>query len=131
MLAEGVRENPDVDALATRSDREAAVMIWNYHDVDQPAPEAAIELVVTGVPEAARRLLVRHYRIDQVRSNAYAAWKRMGSPQSPTSDQYAQLEAAGQLEAFESPRWLDVQERKVKVAFPLPRHSVSLLQFSW
>ena len=30
----------------------------------------------------------------------------MGSPQNPTAEQYAKLEAAGQLELLESPRWI-------------------------
>src|SRR5476651_1868684 len=30
ILSSGVRQAPDVDAFATRSDREAAVLMWNY-----------------------------------------------------------------------------------------------------
>ncbi len=34
ILKEGVRGKPDVNALATRSAQEIAVMSWNYHDDD-------------------------------------------------------------------------------------------------
>src|SRR5262249_4577871 len=34
ILRNGVRDRPDIDALATRSDRQMAIMVWNYHDDD-------------------------------------------------------------------------------------------------
>jgi xylan 1,4-beta-xylosidase len=55
----------------------------------------------------------------------------MGSPQSPTPDQYAKLEAAGQLELLESPQWIAAEKGTVKLDFPLPRQGVSLLRLSW
>ena len=35
---------PDVDAFATKGDREAAVMLWNYHDDDLPAAGAEVQV---------------------------------------------------------------------------------------
>ena len=37
LLSSGVRQAPDIDAMATKADREAAVLLWNYHDDDVPA----------------------------------------------------------------------------------------------
>ena len=37
ILKSGVRQAPDIDALATRGTRQAAVMMWNYQDDDLPA----------------------------------------------------------------------------------------------
>jgi xylan 1,4-beta-xylosidase len=37
IVSKGVRQTPDVDAIATKADHEAAVMLWNYHDDDVPA----------------------------------------------------------------------------------------------
>ncbi len=34
ILKSGVRQAPDVDAFATKEERQAAVMMWNYHDDD-------------------------------------------------------------------------------------------------
>ena len=131
MVKQGVRDNPDVDALAARSDREISVLAWNYHDDDVSAPAAIIQLSIAGVPDGARRGLVRHYRIDQNHSNAYTVWKHLGSPQNPTPEQYSALEAAGQLQQLESPRWIDIQAGQVKLDFKLPRQAVSLVQLSW
>ena len=33
LVSIGVRQRPDIDAFATRANRDAAVLLWNYHDV--------------------------------------------------------------------------------------------------
>jgi xylan 1,4-beta-xylosidase len=131
LVKAGVHEASDVDVLATRADREAAVMVWNYHDDDLPAPGANVRVTVSGIPAGVKRVLLEHFRIDETHSNAYTAWKDMGSPQSPTPDQYAQLKATGQLQLLTSPTWLDVDEGKVTIAASLPRQAVSLLLLKW
>jgi xylan 1,4-beta-xylosidase len=131
ILTEGVRGNPDVDAFAVRSDRAISVLAWNYHDDDLPAPDANVQLEINGIPDAARRVLLHHHRIDETHSNAWTAWKIMGSPQHPTPEQYTALEAAGQLQQFGSPRWMEVRGGAAKLTITLPRQAVSLLELSW
>jgi len=131
IVSAGVRQSPDVDAMATKADRQAAVMVWNYQDDDLPAPSADVHLTVAGIPAGAKRVLLEHYRIDEPHSNAYTAWKAMGSPQAPTPEQYAQLKAAGQLQLLTSPDWLDVKDGKVAIDMSLPRQAVSLFRLSW
>ena len=86
---------------------------------------------LSGIPAAAERVLLAHYRIDQDYSNAYTVWKQMGSPQNPTAEQYARLEAAGQLQLLESPRWITSQGGRMDVTFVLPRQGVSLIRLTW
>jgi xylan 1,4-beta-xylosidase len=124
-------EGADIDAFATRADHEAAVMVWNYQDDDLPAPTTDVQVTVTGIPAGVKRVLLEHYRIDETHSNAYTAWKNMGSPQSPTPDQYAQLKAAGQLQLLGPPVRLDVDDGKVTIDASLPRQAVSLLLLKW
>ena len=131
ILQSGVTGAPDIDSLATRSDHEAAVMVWNYHDDDLPAPAAPVHLSLGGLPAGAGRVLVEHYRIDGQHSNAYTAWQQMGSPQKPSAEQYAVLEAAGQLQLLGSPEWLPVKDGVLELAFPMQRQSVSLIKVSW
>lgn len=131
ILKEGVRGKPDVNALATRGERELAALIWNYHDDDLPAPASPVRLSISGVPTGTKRVLVRHYRIDQEHSNSYTLWKKLGSPQQPTPEQYAQLEAAGQLALFDSPEWVNSKDGRLELNFALPRLAVSLVQVSW
>jgi len=131
MLESGVRQRPDIDALATRSGREIAVMAWNYHDDDLPGPPAAVRIDIDGIPSGSRLVSLRHYRIDQEHNNAYTAWKKMGSPQDPTPEQYASLESAGQLQLVGTPARIRSKDGKVSVSFDLPRQGVSLIRLSW
>jgi xylan 1,4-beta-xylosidase len=125
MIADGVRGAADVDALAVRSDHQVSVMAWNYHDDDVPGPPAKVRIEIAGVPDG--RALLRHYRIDETHSNAWTVWKKMGSPQHPSEEQYAALEAAGQLQEFDSPRWIVVNGGAATIDITMPRQAVSLL----
>jgi len=107
------------------------MLIWNYHDVNQPTPAAFVTVTVRGIPTGVRRILLEHFRIDDTHSNAYSVWQSLGSPQNPTGEQYAQLQAAGQLQLFGSPVWLDVKDGQVMVPTQLPHLAISLMRFSW
>lgn len=126
---ESVRGAADINGLASKSTNSAGVMVWNYHDDNVPAPDAAVEVLVKGLP--AGRVLMSHYRIDQNNSNAYEAWKRMGSPKQPTAEQIASLEKAGQLQLLTSPEWISPAKGTARINMQLPRQGVSFLQFKW
>jgi xylan 1,4-beta-xylosidase len=131
MMSDGVRGDSDVDAFAVRTSGQISVLAWNYHDDDLPAPGEHIELRVAGIPASANRVLMHHYRIDDSHSNSWTVWKNMGSPQSPSPEQYATLEAAGQLQLLDSPHWIAASKGTTAIAFDLPRQGVSLVQLSW
>jgi len=131
LVSTGVRANSDVDALATKSSNEAAVLLWNYHDVDGPAEAVPTSVTIANIPAVAHRVLLEHYRLDDTHSNAYTLWKEMGSPQHPTTKQYAALQAAGQLELLTSPQWVDVVNGQIQILTELPRQGVSLLHIKW
>jgi xylan 1,4-beta-xylosidase len=127
----GVRGEADVDALATRGKSEAEVMVWDYHDVAEGVGDAAVEVRVKGIPAGVKRALVQRYRLDETHSNAYTAWKAMGSPQSPSAEQVAALKAAGGLELLTSPVWVDVDAGRVTVETRLERESMELMRVCW
>ena len=131
LLRDGVRQAPDIDAMATKDDHQAAVLVWNYHDVDGPAAPATTTINLQGLPESVHRVLLEHYRLDDTHSNAYTVWKSMGSPQQPTSEQYATLQEAGQLQLLGSPAWIEVQAGRVSITTSLPRQGTSLLHLRW
>jgi xylan 1,4-beta-xylosidase len=125
----GVRGAPDINALAAKSARSAAVLVFNYHDDDLPAPDANIDLTIDGLPNG--RATLTHYRVDKVYSNSYERWKAMGSPQQPTPAQYADLEKAGQLATVAPPAPVTVQGGALALNLHLPRHGVSLVKIDW
>ena len=126
---QSVRGESDVNALASKDAKSAAVMVWNYHDDNLPAPDAPVTVRIKGVP--VRKVRLQHYRIDQTHSNSYEAWKKMGSPQKPTAEQITQLEKAGQLQLIGPPEPVTVANGETVLNFALPRQGVSLLKLSW
>ena len=131
ILAKGITQQPDIDAMATRDGHEACILLWNYHDDDLPASATSTRVTVKGIPAGVSRVLLQHYRIDDTHSNAYSVWKSIGSPQTPNAEQYAKLKAAGQLELLTSPVWLEVKDGSVDLPVDLPRQSISLLHLKW
>jgi xylan 1,4-beta-xylosidase len=125
----GVRGAADVHALASRNGRDLAVMVWHYHDDDLAAPPAEVELVLSNVADG--RPTVTQYRIDQDRSNAYEAWKRLGSPQSPSPAQYASLEKTGKLQTLGTPQRVRTERGELRLPVSLPRQGVSLFTIAY
>ena len=116
--------------MATRTEREITVMVWNYHDDELAAAPAPVRLSVKR-RDRGQRCWCEHYRIDDQHSNAYTVWKQMGSPQQPTPDQYARLEASGQLQLLGSPEYRKAKDGVLTLEFSLPRHAVSLVRLTW
>jgi xylan 1,4-beta-xylosidase len=130
ILRSGVREKPDVSAFSSLDDRKLCVMVWHYHDDNLPGSDAKITLALKNLP-ATGPMQMTHYRIDNEHSNSFEVWKKMGSPQKPTDEQYAQLEKAGQLQMLEQPKAVDVRDGATDVELTLPRQGVSMLVFTW
>ncbi|WP_298741785.1 beta-xylosidase [uncultured Chitinophaga sp.] len=120
---------PDISALATLDSGSASVMVWNYHDDNILTDGEPVTITIRGLPTA--KALLQHFRIDHEHSNAYTAWKQMGSPQQPTPQQVEGLEKAGQLQLLSSPEWVHVENGTAVIRMQLPRQGVSLLKFYW
>jgi xylan 1,4-beta-xylosidase len=119
----------DIDALASKDARSAAVMLWHYHDDDVMTENANIEVNLKGF--TTKQVNLHHYRIDNENSNSYEAWKKMGSPENPTNEQITILEKAGQLTLLTSPSYVKTINGELKLNVSLPRQGVSLLKFDW
>ncbi|HZS54964.1 MAG TPA: glycosyl hydrolase [Bryobacteraceae bacterium] len=119
------------DSLVVANDHTISVLVWNFQADDVAGPAQPVSIAVTQQKTSPQRVLMRQFRIDDEHSNAYTAWRRMGSPQKPTAEQYEELERAGQLQLFESPKWISAQHGSLETSFDLPRNAVSLVQFSW
>ena len=119
----------DINGMACKDADAATVMLWNYHDDDLKADAETVTVQVKGLP--AKQVLLHHYRIDSTHSNSYEVWKKMGSPQNPSTEQIAQLEKEGQLHLLGSPEWVKTSNGEVTIKLVLPRQGVSLLKFDW
>jgi xylan 1,4-beta-xylosidase len=131
VLRDGVRAEPDVAAFASIAGRKLWVMVWHYHDDDIRGPGAAVSLELAGLGGASGAARVTHHRIDEDHSNAYALWKRMGSPIAPNEDAYARLLKASELAVLDVPDRVQLRRGVGRIDFELPRQGVSLLEVDW
>jgi xylan 1,4-beta-xylosidase len=131
IVAEGVRHAPDINVLAARNGRLIQILIWNYHDDDIAADPASIDLTVDGVPTDVKRALLMHFRIDSDHSNAFTAWKKLGSPELLSNPAQGELERAGQLQLLSSPEWIAIKDGTLHLHLELPRQGLSLMQLSF
>ena len=92
-------------------------------------PDSDIEVVLNGIP--AKKVEIIQYMIDRYNNNSYEAWKKMGSPQNPTPEQYLALEKAGKLQPTELPDRKKVKEGSLTLSFMIPRQGVELLVIRW
>jgi xylan 1,4-beta-xylosidase len=126
MLDAGVRETPDINAVATRDESGVSILVWHYHDDDAPGETANVSLTVHEWPTPSARLM--HHRMDADHSNAFAEWQRMGSPETVSGEDYARLEASGKLTTLNPESIVRCEAGTVSLTFSLPRQGVSLIQ---
>ena len=129
VIKAGIRNQPDINAFACTDKNEVTIMVWNYHDDDILGEINDIELIVKNIPIGP--ILMHHYRVDQEFSNSYAMWKKLGSPQQPTPEQYRQVEEAGHLKLLTSPEWIAGKTEGTHIRFALPRQGVSFIKLEW
>lgn len=130
ILANGVTSAPDVNAIATRTDKEIDVFAWNYLDDNVGAPPAEVRMRVNGLAQA-KRAVIEQFAMDENHSNTYSVWLRMGSPANPTDAQQATLERAGALATMGTPRKMSVKDGTLTLPIELPRQGVELVRISW
>jgi xylan 1,4-beta-xylosidase len=125
VMSEGIRGDADIGVLATRDHGGGGiqVLLWNYHDDDLPGADASIRVEVKGLPSHHDDWL---FRVDGTHANAFAAWKAMGSPQSPNAAQYAELEKASEMIA-ERPGVSRRRGRTAVYEVVVPRQGVAIL----
>jgi xylan 1,4-beta-xylosidase len=130
VIDSGIRGgSPDIGVIATRDNNSASVMIWHYHDDDKIIPGKVVELAINSIP--VKKASVTQYRIDREYSNSYEAWKQMGSPQNPTSDQIAELKQAGKLRMTGSTVSEKTTSGTLMINTVLPAQAVALYKINW
>lgn len=127
VVSSGVSSATDVGVMATADGNQVHILVWHYHDDDLPKPDADVSLELSGFSQYGERIRLRHFRVDERRSNSYTRWLKMGSPQNLFDEQKAELKEGGRLEKLESPKEVYVQGGSMDIRFPLPIHGLSLL----
>jgi xylan 1,4-beta-xylosidase len=129
VLEKSIRDSQsDIGALASADSKSSAVMVWNYHDKDEQGAAEAVDVTISNIPVKNANLKI--FIIDQDHSNSYEVWKKMGSPQNPTSEQIATLEKSGKLESISNKK-IAVKSGKANVVLQLKRQAVALVKLDW
>ena len=127
ILANSVRGQADVNAMATLNGQQIQVLVWNYHDDLVAVPASPVHLTVR-VPAAFGPLaVVDHLRVDDTHGDAYTVWVSQGTPAVPTATQLTQLQRAMVPAVFQPEQAVPVTAGAVALDFDLPRFGISLV----
>jgi xylan 1,4-beta-xylosidase len=131
VVASGVRDQAEVDGMATRNGTAIQTLVWNYHDDILPVAATPVHLAIQVPASFGVTARVSHLRVDESHGDAYSVWVSQGMPPSPSAAQFAALRQAMEPSSL-------VPDTTVKVAadgsvcadFELPRFGVSLVTIS-
>lgn len=126
VMAEGVRGNSDVSALASIDERRLYILAWHYHDDDLPGERVTADIVVDNIPWPKGDVRVTQHLVDAEHGNAVAEWHAMGSPPKPDANQMAKLRDAAKIATFGLPK-AQLRDSTVRLSVALARQSVTLL----
>lgn len=127
LLDASVREQPDVDALATLDGDRITILVWNYHDdlvPSEPEPVTLDVAVPTAFVASAR---VTHTRVDENHGDAHAAWQAQGAPETPSASELAALRTAMEPVDLDEGSLTEVVDGRVSLSMDLPRFGISLI----
>lgn len=126
IMKDGVREQPEVDALAAVRGDRIQVLVWNYHDELAPAEPAHVALNVALPRRFGASALVTEVRVDSTHGDAYGVWTAQGSPEVPSDQQLAELREAMEPVVLQPEHLVDASDGTLRLTFELPRFGLSL-----
>jgi xylan 1,4-beta-xylosidase len=127
IIANGVRGQADIDAMATRDGQQIQVLVWNYHDVLETVAASPVSVTVQVPASFGAQASVSHLRSDETHGDAYTTWVAQGSPATPTAAQLAALQAAMVPSLLQPDETVAVTAGSVNLTFDLPRFGISLI----
>jgi xylan 1,4-beta-xylosidase len=127
ILASGVRDQADLDGMATLGAAGVQILMWNYHDDLVAAAATPVHLAVKLPGRIESSVRVSHLRVDDAHGNAYAVWVSQGMPAEPSPEQRAALLQAMDPAPLVPAQSLPVTNGMVNIDFDLPRFAVSLV----
>jgi xylan 1,4-beta-xylosidase len=132
IIANSVRDEPDLGVVASIDEARThlTILVWSYHDVAGGYRDLRdVQLALTGLPAGRERANAVEHTIDENSGNAYTAWLAMGSPQPPTADQIAKLQAAAKMRAV-SRKLTKTSAGNSQLNIRLSRQSVKLIEIA-
>jgi len=124
-----VQSDGHVSAFATRGASKVTVMMTHFQNdqIDSRGVPQPVLLTIASPWPPGTKVTLRHWRIDGSHSNAYTAFKAMGSPRSPTPSESDAIKKRMGLELLEPARLMTGADWS-RLAFDLPCNAVSLIE---
>jgi xylan 1,4-beta-xylosidase len=123
-----------VNGCATISADSNAVQVLLYNHYNGGGANIAtsdnVTLTVNNIPFAPGTVGVQQLVVDGTRSNAYRAWKTMGSPAQPSATQWTTLIAAAELANQDPPTTVTLTGKTFTKTFPLYYYGVTLIKLT-
>lgn len=118
-----------ISAFGTRDSKRVAIVVTNYqHErIKNDGTSYAVTMKVDPPWKPEAKVTVKHWRIDERHSNAYTAFKEIGSPQQPKPSEIDAIKRRMELELLEAPVPMQAEELK-RIEFQLPCNAVSLVE---
>ncbi len=129
IMDSSVRGKSYVDALSTIDAHNMYIMLWNYHDDENKKNDAHVNLMLKNIP--AKNITLSSYLVDEDHSNAYTLWKKMGSPQNVSPDQFFRLQQGGRLQENIKAKRLNAVKGTFNYELVLQGQAVTLLKLTW
>lgn len=129
VLLNSVRDQPEIDGIATRDDGDHTVriLLWNYHDDLVTVPATTVHLSVNWPSDRGTRARVSHWRVDEAHGDAYTTWQAQGMPAQPSAAQVQALQQAMVPQLLMAQTLTVSSSGSVELDFELPRFGVSLV----
>lgn len=127
LIQRGVREEPDVDALASIDGDRIQVLVWNYHDDLVEVPPTPVTLAVTLPRALGTSWELTHTRVDDGHGDAFTLWASWGSPELPSAEQLVALRNAMEPVTLSRASVSPNGEGVLALSFDLPRFGLSLV----
>ncbi|MEV0895461.1 xylan 1,4-beta-xylosidase [Actinoplanes sp. NPDC049802] len=127
LAPEFVARGPDHLITADPSGR-VTVLAWAPVDHTDADASPATHHVRLSLPGSGRSVFLLRSSVDDERGNAWAAWREMGRPHSPTARQLDLLREAA--EPARVHRGVPVVDGRVEIEIALTRHEVTLLELT-
>ncbi len=123
------KPNKHLSAFATADDKRITIIMTNFQNdkINNGGPSYPIGLDIETPWEENTEVTLRHWRIDETHSNAYTAFKKIGSPQNPTVEEIAKVKSAMQLEELHKPKTMQSKDLG-NINFELSCNAVSFIE---
>jgi len=128
IITNGVRDQPEVDGMATLEGAAIQVLVWNYHDDILTVPSLPVHLTLAIPASFGSSARVSHLRVDDTHGDAYTVWVSQGMPANPSAARVTALQQAMDPSLLVPDGTFAVAaDGTVSVDFDLPRFGISLV----